>query len=605
MIHHALQLASQYLVPVFPCRADKKPLTPHGFKDASVDEAQIRKWWTRHPDALIAVPTGATSGMLVIDVDPAGTEFIAEQGNRLTTGRRHITPRGKHYLYRMPSGISIKSTVGKLAKGVDVRADNGYIIWWPATGRAVTGPDIDVLFATPPWLVDLLADKPRGGDRSTDEFLITQPPLGLPFSEICELLKRIDPDSGRGDWIKVLMAVHHETGGSEAGFNLVNAWSATGLKYKGIEDLRSCWRSFKTDRSDIVGAAWLKKFSTMAPLSAAHSSGAAPRFAAVPDYQYVTRESLQWLIKGALPKAELAVTYGAPGSGKSFLVFDMAASVATGRSWNGRKTKRGRVFIVVAEGATGYRNRLLAYAQHYEGEYPGIRIIADAPNLLCERDYPIIAKQIEVDGGADLIVVDTLAAASAGADENSGEDMGTIIDNCKQLHKQTGALIWLVHHSGKDGSRGARGWSGLKAAADAEIEVTRFADNRVATITKLKDADDGAKIAFKLLPVIVGIDEDGDEITSCVVEVMATVPALGRRKEPKPETNEGVLLDVVRGCLSVDGSRLAISAILDAAVNRMIKPEGRDTRRQHAKRALQSLANKSFVTVEGDECIAI
>lgn len=133
-LDHALELA-RCGIPVFPCRADKKPRVSGGFKAASTDEATIRGWWARFPDALIGVPTGSASGFVVIDVDPDGMDFVlGEYGDLLETGRRHKTPRGFHYLFRAPTDLSIRNSVGTLAKGVDVRGDGGYIIWWPAHG---------------------------------------------------------------------------------------------------------------------------------------------------------------------------------------------------------------------------------------------------------------------------------------------------------------------------------------------------------------------------------------------------------------------------------------------------------------------------------------
>jgi hypothetical protein len=136
-LDHALELA-RCGIPVFPCRSDKSPRIPGGFKAATTDEAMIRTWWGRFPDALIGVPTGAASGFIVIDIDPPdGLDFIlSEYGALLETGRRHKTRRGFHYLFRAPTDRSIRSSAGKLAKGVDVRGDGGYIIWWPAHGIA-------------------------------------------------------------------------------------------------------------------------------------------------------------------------------------------------------------------------------------------------------------------------------------------------------------------------------------------------------------------------------------------------------------------------------------------------------------------------------------
>ena len=158
----------------------------------------------------------------------------------------------------------------------------------------------------------------------------------------------------------------------------------------------------------------------------------------------------------------------------------------------------------------------------------------------------------------------------------------------------------LIHHSGKDESKGARGWSGLRAAADAEIEVNRNGDCRTATVTKLKDGEDGVKFAFKLVPVEIGIDADGEPVRSCIVEPTTAAPASSKR-EPRPGTVERALLDAIRGDLSMDG-RVSISSVIETAVSQLQKPEGRDTRKQHLSRALRALAAKGFITIEGEQC---
>jgi hypothetical protein len=229
-----------------------------------------------------------------------------------------------------------------------------------------------------------------------------------------------------------------------------------------------------------------------------------------------------------------------------------------------------------------------------------VRIIDSAPNLLGEQDHVLLANEIEASGGADLIVIDTLAASSPGADENAAKDMGKVIEHCKQLHKATGATVLLIHHSGKDESKGARGWSGLRAAADAEIEVNRNGDNRIATVKKLKDGEDGAKFGFKLMPVEIGIDTDGEPIKSCIVEPLTVIPPVNK-KEPRSGTIERTLLDAIRDDSSIDG-RVSVPSVIETLVGQLRQPKGRDTRKQHLHRSVRALAAKRLIAIEGDQC---
>lgn len=154
----ALTLAEEYGIPVFPCRPDKRPYTKYGFQDAACNIEQIAEWWTRWPDALVGVPTGQASKLLVVDIDPPGAEWRREHAERLACGRVHRTRRGHHLLYRYPSDAEIRNSAGKVATGVDVRGEGGYIIWWPAHGLDAVD-SLEDLTEPPKWLLELMTAK--------------------------------------------------------------------------------------------------------------------------------------------------------------------------------------------------------------------------------------------------------------------------------------------------------------------------------------------------------------------------------------------------------------------------------------------------------------
>jgi hypothetical protein len=117
-----------------------------------------------------------------------------------------------------------------------------------------------------------------------------------------------------------------------------------------------------------------------------------------------------------------------------------------------------------------------------------------------------------------LIVVDTLAMTMGAGSENDGADMGQYIKNIMLLKSIFNCHVMIIHHSGKDRGKGARGHSSLRAAVDTEIEVKADGLMRVATAHKQRDLENGKKVAFSLMGVQLGFDEDGDPITSCVVK---------------------------------------------------------------------------------------
>lgn len=260
--------------------------------------------------------------------------------------------------------------------------------------------------------------------------------------------------------------------------------------------------------------------------------------------------------------------------------------------------------MVVAEGVGGFRQRLKAYVKHTGArmaEMPGV--VPDAPNLLLLDDTDALIRGILAYGPARLVVIDTLSAVSPGSDENSAEGMGKVLSHCNRIHKATGAMVVLIHHSGKDASRGARGWSGLKAAADAEIEVTRNGDFRSAKLTKLKDGQDGAVWDFRLLSVPLAYDEDNELVTSCVVEHIDLPPAEPRRRPPTGQ--KAVVYDAAQE-LMAPGEIVSVTTLLDRAITQMPhEPGKRDTRRQHAHRALQRLVAEGYLYLPTAETVSL
>ena len=247
------------------------------------------------------------------------------------------------------------------------------------------------------------------------------------------------------------------------------------------------------------------------------------RFTPIAPAEFVARLEGPALVKGLLPATGMAMVFGSSGSGKSFLTIDLAMAIARGAQWRGLRTREGKVVYVVAEGAGGFRKRLKAYAKHHSIDLDSVTgvfgVVPHAPNLLAVADVDALVRDLEPFGNVDLVIIDTLAQTAPGGDENSSEDMGLLLRHCRRLQEVTEGLVVLVHHSGKDTSKGARGWSGLKGAMDAMLEVSRIegSDLRKVRVEKAKDDADGTEWPFTLDVVQLGVDEDLDAISSCVV----------------------------------------------------------------------------------------
>jgi hypothetical protein len=228
------------------------------------------------------------------------------------------------------------------------------------------------------------------------------------------------------------------------------------------------------------------------------------------------------LVKGLLERRSYAELFGAPGEGKTFVALDMAYHVAAGAAWMGRKVHAGTVLYLAYEGTGGLVKRAQALRQKYGHKDVPLYIAPAAFNL---RD--LIGRKALADLLATLpekpvfIVIDTFARALMGGDENSAQDVGAFNSAVAALIDSTQACVMIIHHSGKNKSAGARGSSALLGAIDTELEV----DNHTVTANKQRDVEACEPIGFKLVPLIVSVDEDGDDITSCVVEPAQAPPA--------------------------------------------------------------------------------
>ncbi|MBX3704610.1 MAG: AAA family ATPase [Steroidobacteraceae bacterium] len=248
-----------------------------------------------------------------------------------------------------------------------------------------------------------------------------------------------------------------------------------------------------------------------------------------------------WRVLRVVPARGLVVIWGASGSGKTFAALDMAGAIVRGLPWAGRRTCRGAVAYIAAEGHM--RDRIDAYLQHNgltADDLTDLRVLDSAVNLL-DPDADIgdlIASlrvlAIEV-GGLAAVIVDTLNRVMPGGDENSSEDMGLVIAAAKLIEREFGCTVIFIHHSGKDESKGSRGHSSLKAATDAEVSVRRDGDVRTVTAEKVRDGEDGEVLmTFRLgvvdLGAMIDVDPDADPAerrTSCVVEPCEAAASTG------------------------------------------------------------------------------
>lgn len=258
-----------------------------------------------------------------------------------------------------------------------------------------------------------------------------------------------------------------------------------------------------------------------------------------------------YLIKGILPLGGLSVIYGPPGCGKSFVVTDMALSVARRIDWFGHRVSGGGAIYLAAEGQQGFKKRLAAYRlAHLSEGSTGIpfRLIPVQLGLLSGPDKSELIRLIEEGTPAGepikLVVIDTLNRTLNEGDENDPHDMGQFLANMTAIQAATGAHVCLVHHTGKNAAAGARGHSSLLGAVDTAIEVVQVGSVRTATVTKQKDGAP-AVISFTLEVHDLGQDRDGDPVTSCTVTPSAARPSQAARLSPTMRRARDLLTDAI------------------------------------------------------------
>jgi hypothetical protein len=236
----------------------------------------------------------------------------------------------------------------------------------------------------------------------------------------------------------------------------------------------------------------------------------------------------EYLVKGVLDRRSLAEIFGPTSCGKSFFATDIGLHIAAGWNWQGRRVRQAGVLYVNAEGGTAIVNRLDVWQRHHGEDLTALpfAVVVEPTSLL----DPAGVNQVLADAGKvpelGLVVVDTAARVMPGGDEGA-EVMSGFVAACDRIRAETGACVMVVHHTGKDTSRGSRGSTVLPFATDTVIEIMREPGSDLATaqINKQRDGATGPILNFILKVIELGTDADGDRITSCVIEATDQKPA--------------------------------------------------------------------------------
>lgn len=253
-------------------------------------------------------------------------------------------------------------------------------------------------------------------------------------------------------------------------------------------------------------------------------------------YGKIQRKPVDWLVRGYLVRNTLAGLIAPPGTCKSFLAVDWACRVATGTPWNGREVKRGAVFYLAGEGQSGLAKRIEGWEIENKvdaKEAPlyvssGLPFLCDPVNVTASIEIiEAVAEELFFAAGIEpaLIVIDTVARAMNGANENASDDMGRFIAAKDALRTRWGCTVLSVHHTGHDAAaqKRGRGSSNYGANLDSDFYLTSKGDTvQLAAGTKSKDWTTPAPITLDRVVVTTSvIGEDGEPETTLVLRDVA------------------------------------------------------------------------------------
>lgn len=539
--------------PVFPCVAGKKtPATPHGFHDATTDQAAVREWWARMPAANLAVPTGARSGLIVIDLDvdaAAGKDGEAELA-KLTAEHGPLpptlesrTPRGgRHLFFRYP-GRDVPSATNHPAPAIDVRADGGYVLVPPSvTERGEykwihrTSPA-----ECPAWLLDLLV--PRQ-DPATE--VGTTIPCAAPNAEpATEEEARISAalhfvSAGDYDtWTKIGMAIHSEMPNGR-GLALWDKWSRTCPEKYNERAPAKKWTSFKADRAGGVTLGTLfdlAKRGGWIPTSSPCVTLGSPSAKAIPKLSDGAEESdtrtpvlasvasvdtqpIRWLWPGRFALGKVSLIVGDPGVAKSHLTLWLAGRVSNAGQWPNscERAPLGQVILLSAEDdiADTIRPRLEATGADLSRIHvlQAVAVIDAKSGKRMTRcfnlaaDLDILVKALSQITDVRLIVVDPISAyLGSRIDSHCNSDIRALLAPLAEIAVQHDVAVVCVTHLNKGAQSKAMyrttGSLAFVAAARAVWAVTRDDDDperRLFIPIKNNLAKDGTGLAYRLEP---------------------------------------------------------------------------------------------------------
>ena len=273
-------------------------------------------------------------------------------------------------------------------------------------------------------------------------------------------------------------------------------------------------------------------------------------------------KNIKWLVKNVIPQDAMGMLFGASGTFKSFIAIDLALSVLHGQEWTKRKTAKGAVYYVAAEGGAGVSRRVDAW--HRGVDVPENLYYCRTPLLLSSKEE-IGALRASIAALPEipvLIIIDTLSQTFAG-DENSSSDIATYLRMLNsELRAAFNCTVLVIHHTGHSATERPRGSSAITANVDFLLGCYRSDPegmNARVDVTKQKDGDLVKGMYFDLDRHVLGQDDEGDEITSLVANFHDAVAAI--RQNNKGSKYESLIMSVLATGQRVTDAELRVKAM--------------------------------------------
>jgi hypothetical protein len=541
----ALRLAAKGF-KVFPLEADGSTPAFAGWQaKATSDPALIANLWRSASGEPVPYNIGVLTGdgLTVLDVDTkkgrgggGSLEILLMLGLNDETFTVRTKSGGKH-LYFDSGSLPLRNSVGHLAPGLDVRSEGGYVV---GPGSTVGLQSYAIEADLPVAPIDEWFAKRCGEARAQGETVQPLVELDTPdaIARATDWLRNEAPhvtaDSGNGDVTAYKVACHvkdfglseheclalilevfdetkaHPPQGHEVWERKVENAYRHGLSAPGV----------KNPMADFEVEELAEPAS--APRSLARPDGKLLAFDVGESLAFRTAVKRPYLIKGWLSAGTMSMLYGPTNVGKTFVMLDMAFHVALGVPWNGRRVTKSPVIYVAAEGTYDIHDRVAAWMQE-RGQRAEDCWLTLVPSPVDLRSNTVDLKRLVAlvrekiaqwqSPTPPLVVIDTYARAMSGGDENSAADAGLVVKHLDAVRFETGAHVAIVHHSGKDASRNSRGSSALPAAIDIEFMI----NGEMIHNPKQRGAAKAEDVPYTLKPVGLGVDDEGDPITSCVV----------------------------------------------------------------------------------------